>query len=355
MKAILSGGGTGGHIRPAIAIAAELESRGIETTIVATDRDTGFGPLADWNAVYLDAPRLERTPWGIVRFLLKRSQARAEIEGLVAEADFVVGTGGYGSYPAISVALSYGKPLYLQEQNVLPGRVTRRYARKARAVFVQWEETRALLTGKVIACGAPVDSSIIGPTRQQALTALGLAEKPTLLVMGGSQGARPINYAIIGALDVLEELAGECQVIHLTGRLDYAAVSEAYSTRKLMGIVKEFESDMAKLYAASSFAIARAGATSIAELAATGLPALLVPYPHAADRHQHMNAEAAAKSGGFIPVEETDLAPARIREVCKECLLNPPRLEAMREGCRRLHRSDAARVIVDTILDDLKS
>lgn len=353
MKAVLAGGGTGGHIRPALAIAEELERRSVETTLVVTERDRSFAPLGDFNAVYIDAPRLERTPVGLLRFWVKGRRAMACLRACIEEADFVVGTGGYGSYPALRVACSLRKSLFLQEQNVLPGRVTRLFSRKARAIFSQWEVAESYLDGCVVSCGAPVHRRVLGAEREEGLRRFGLEDKRTLLVMGGSQGARAINYALLSALDGLGSLTERLQVLHLTGRLDFGAVSEATRDSKVRVVAREFEKDMALVYAVSDFAIARAGATTIAEFSATATPALLVPYPYAADRHQHLNAQWAEKSGGFLWLDQRDFGAEVVVRVCTEVLLNPERLRAMKKATGNLYNPEADKEIVERIFESL--
>jgi UDP-N-acetylglucosamine--N-acetylmuramyl-(pentapeptide) pyrophosphoryl-undecaprenol N-acetylglucosamine transferase len=325
-RVALAGGGTAGHLFPGLAIARALEVHaGRSTTwLFGTGRVAEARGLAGSGVrlELLPAPRPPRRRAALAAFALRLGRAwfaaRRRLRALAP--DVLIGLGGYASVAPGLAAHSLGIPLFLLEQNALPGKAVRLLAPRARRTFVPWEETATSL-GERAACdvlGNPVRAEL-WRARPEARYMLGLRpEAPTLLVMGGSQGAQAINRAVRRALPQLASAggrSGRAQVIHLAGDDDVARLAAAYRAAGIRAHVTPFLADMGAAYAAADLALCRAGGTTIAELAACGLPAVLVPYPHAADDHQRANARAAARQGGALVMEEAALVEGGLHGV----------------------------------------
>jgi UDP-N-acetylglucosamine--N-acetylmuramyl-(pentapeptide) pyrophosphoryl-undecaprenol N-acetylglucosamine transferase len=265
--------------------------------------------------------------------------------------DVVVGLGGGASLGAALAAITMRRPLVLLEQNAIAGRANRRLARWAAQVCCQWNCAVQAFNGRGAFTGSPVRTEIARARaldKGQARAVFGLSpDLPTLLVMGGSQGARSINRAMVAAAP---RLAGRVQVIHLAGEQDKPALSGAYKAVGLAAHVTSFLEAMQVAYAAADLALSRAGATSIAELAAVGLPAILVPYPYAKDDHQRANAREAIKQGWAVRLEQGEMDPERTAELITTTLAYGARLEAMRRKALASARDDAADRIFETLV-----
>jgi UDP-N-acetylglucosamine--N-acetylmuramyl-(pentapeptide) pyrophosphoryl-undecaprenol N-acetylglucosamine transferase len=223
--------------------------------------------------------------------------------------DVVVGTGGYVSWPVLKVAALKKIVTVLQEQNSFPGVTTRRLAQRAERIYLGFERAREHLRtkGKIIVTGNPVRASVMNGSRSEAIKAFGLdPEKKTILVLGGSQGARTVNNAVLASLEKTQ-LPAEYQLLWQTGKRDYKEVT-ARSGRKVTGCALfPFADRMDLVYAAADLAIARAGALTLAELAACGLPSILIPYPFAAGDHQRKNAADLVDRKMAVVIDEKDL------------------------------------------------
>jgi UDP-N-acetylglucosamine--N-acetylmuramyl-(pentapeptide) pyrophosphoryl-undecaprenol N-acetylglucosamine transferase len=250
-------------------------------------------------------------------------------------------TGGRTSVPIFLAARLLGIPLCIQEQNVLPGAANRLGAKLAREVFLSFPESLQYLRGTVV--GNPVRREILRAEREPARKALRLTgRKKILLVMGGSQGARSINQAIIDSLSALD---GErWEVIHLVGQRDYS--STALPERPFYH-PQAYLYNVGEVLAAADLVVSRAGASAIAEFTARGLPMILVPYPFAAERHQELNAAAAETAGAAIVIKDEKLNPASFISALTDA---ESELPAMGAAARRLGRPEAAQLIAERIL-----
>jgi UDP-N-acetylglucosamine--N-acetylmuramyl-(pentapeptide) pyrophosphoryl-undecaprenol N-acetylglucosamine transferase len=258
--------------------------------------------------------------------------------------------GGYVSLPVCIAAWSLGIPLVLHEQNVVLGLANRVCKRFARRVAVSFEESLPHAGRKGVFVGNPVLPQMADcdrdAERKRGLERFDIAAgRPTLLVFGGSQGARSINQAIISAHQLWGET--EVQILHATGRATYEVTATGWAkVRDTAGgsrvRVLDFIESMADAYAAADLVVCRSGATSIAELTALGIPAVLVPYPHATADHQTENALALARAGGAFVIEDGDLDGATLVEVCRPLLSDPDRLAEVADASRAFGRPDAA-------------
>jgi UDP-N-acetylglucosamine--N-acetylmuramyl-(pentapeptide) pyrophosphoryl-undecaprenol N-acetylglucosamine transferase len=353
VRVVIAGGGTGGHLMPALALARELVSRPrpARVTLIGGDRGPDREVYAASGLPYriLSAPRVERARWWRNAVLPGRlASAVLAARRLVVELDphVVVGTGGYASAPPVLAAALAGRRVVLQEQNSRPGLATRFLARWADLACVQFEsaarelgtKTEVELTGSPIAPQIPAEAPFAG----RLDPALG-----TVGVFGGSQGARAIN-------DTLLQLTAEPDVprfnlIWQTGASDHARVVAARSWPPT-AVIEPFFSPMTAVYPLLDLIVCRAGAMTLAEVAAWGIPSILVPYPHATDDHQTKNARELEERGAAIVLPESELSARRLSNLIAGLLSDPERRARMAQAARAAARPDAARVIADRVL-----
>ena len=344
MKLLLAGGGTGGHLFPAIALAEQFKSEEPqgEVLFVGTERglEARMLPELGWAL-----ETIEMSGWAgrgfIGRFrvlgqLLKSlGQSRKILRNF--DPDVVVGVGGYASVPVLLAAKTQGIPFVVHEQNAWPGLANRLLGRWAKRVCLSFDEAdRAFHCSATVLTGNPVRSAMeTCPVIDD--------EKTCLLVFGGSQGARAINRAIVAALPMLEEWRGKLQVIHQSGEQDYEETVQGYRDNNWQDVeVTPFIKDMVGAYAKSTLIVCRAGATTLAELTACGRPAILVPYPHAAAGHQSTNAMAMAARGAAMTMEEAGLTPERLATLISGLLHDRTSIKTMASAARGLARRGAA-------------
>ena len=364
-RLLLAGGGTGGHLMPALALAQALldAGRGIEPVLVGAERgiEAQVLPRYPFRFHLLPIePIYRRTWWKNVRWALIAGRVWRAV-GRVLDAEqpaIVIGTGGYAAGPVVWRAQRAGIPTALVEENAFPGVTTRWLARRARQVHLGFPEARARLVAgpetEVFVLGNPVRSPAPAPAlapgegdRFAVLADLGLGpERPTLLVFGGSQGARAINYAVAGALE--RRLLDGMNVLWGTGEAQAAAFA-GYAVPGRV-VVRGFFDPMTTVYRAADLIVARAGAMTLAELCAWGKPSILVPLPTAAADHQTQNALALAAAGAAIHLAEAELTPHTLAERVRSLLGDEERLAALGTSARARGHPDAARNVVSKIL-----
>jgi UDP-N-acetylglucosamine--N-acetylmuramyl-(pentapeptide) pyrophosphoryl-undecaprenol N-acetylglucosamine transferase len=343
---IIAGGGTGGHIYPGIAIAQEVRRRDREAEVVfvgtARGLETRIVPQEGFRLELIDVAALKRVGWlGRIRSLLLLPRSFLAVGSLIRRVrpEVVIGVGGYASGPVVLVAALMGVPTMVAEQNALPGFTNRVLARFVRAAAVTFAETQRYFGGRAEVTGNPVRAEFFDlPARPAAPAA-------HLLITGGSQGARAINEALIGAIPLLAAARDRLTLTHQTGEADHARVERAYAGSGLRAEVVPFIARMVDQIAGADLVICRAGATTVAELAAAGKPAIMIPFPFAADDHQRRNAEAIERAGAGRLIPQSELTPERLAAEVLALLDDPARRERMAEASRRLaHRDAAARV-----------
>ena len=347
---MIAGGGTGGHLFPALAVADELKRRrpGIRIGFVGGTRglETRLVPQAGY-------------PLRTVRMSgLKGAGSLAKVGGIAAAAlavarcatwmvkdrpKLVIGVGGYASGPAVLAARLVGARTMVMEQNHYPGATNRWLAPRVDAVCVPSEAARARLGNRGVVTGNPVREAFARIGAPPAGPSL------ALLVFGGSRGARSINRAMVEALPSLAEMTPLPTIVHQTGQDEYDTVLAAYARQpRLTGaVISPFLDDMAERLAAADLVICRAGATTLAELAAAGRPAILVPYPFAADDHQRLNAEAVQGVGAAEVLLDREVDGARLAAAIRALASDPERRQRMGSAARSLARPDAAARIAD--------
>ncbi|MBX9791343.1 MAG: UDP-N-acetylglucosamine--N-acetylmuramyl-(pentapeptide) pyrophosphoryl-undecaprenol N-acetylglucosamine transferase [Pirellulales bacterium] len=311
-----SGGVTGGHLFPGLAVAELLRRTRRDTLIsfvgTGSDLDRRHVDAAGFHYFAVGAEPAPRALWRALGFVRRQLAARRDAEQLIVEhgIDLVVGLGGYASVPLAAAAVRSGIPLILLEQNAVPGRATRWLARSATAVCVAFPPTRDAVRplAEVRLTGNPLRAGFVPVNRLvQRLGAARLGHQaPQLTVLGGSRGARTINEQVPLALYRLRDHMQNWQIVHVAGQRDLETTRSLYTKLGLEADVLPFVDAMPEMLARTSIAVSRSGGTTLAELAATGVPSVLVPFPQAKDEHQRHNAEFFARAGAARIVEQLD-------------------------------------------------
>jgi UDP-N-acetylglucosamine--N-acetylmuramyl-(pentapeptide) pyrophosphoryl-undecaprenol N-acetylglucosamine transferase len=357
MRAILAGGGTGGHVIPALAIANELKiSYGAEVLFMGTARgiENRLVPAAGYPLQLVRVGALKNVN------LVTRLKTAFDLPRAVWDAgrmlnqfapDVVIGVGGYASGPAMLAALVKHIPTLAFEPNVVPGFANRMVARFVSAAAVHFAETAKYFRHAEVT-GVPVRQAFFEIAVLAANKKRGAV--PTLLVFGGSQGAHAINEAMIRCLPVLQQEAPGIHIIHQTGERDYNDALAAYrglqdtacaSAASFTFEVFKFIEDMPAAFARADLVVCRSGASTVAEIAAAGKPAVFVPFPRAADDHQRVNAETLERAGAAVVVEESKLEGVWLAETVAALLQDSSRLQKMSVAARSLAHPNAARDI----------
>jgi UDP-N-acetylglucosamine--N-acetylmuramyl-(pentapeptide) pyrophosphoryl-undecaprenol N-acetylglucosamine transferase len=358
---MFTGGGTGGHLFPGLAVAKELARRLPESrfTFCGTGKDWECKQVADAGFAYrmLPAAPLVASPMGLIRALYSNGIGYRAARRLIADGQptVVVGLGGYSSVPLAVAAARQGVPLVLLEQNVVPGRANRWLARWAQTVCVSFADAAEHFSvrPRIVETGNPVRADIIESAAARADQAIQFRDTdPLLVVLGGSQGAHTINGFVTESLPKIATSLKDWQVIHQTGAKDAEWVRAAYESHQLRAEVLPFIGDMADVYRRATLAVARAGATTLAELAVAGVPAVLLPYPFAASNHQWHNAQAFGRSGAAIVVydrPEPGRTTAALVSAVAPLLRLPELRREMRLAMLTLARPDAASTVIAEI------
>jgi len=352
MRVIIAGGGTGGHVIPALAIAQQLKkqfaaevlfigtARGIETRLVP---QSGF-PLQLIKVGALNNVSLmtrAKTMFDLPRALWTSGRMVSDFR-----PDVVIGVGGYASGPAILAAIRRRIPTLAFEPNVVPGFANRLVAHFVSAAAVHFEETCEYFPNCKVT-GVPVREAFFNIPAKAAGGESGSV--PTLLVFGGSQGAHAINQAMIESLPGLRAKVPAIHIIHQTGQRDYDNVFAAYQQSGVSSEVHKFIDDMPATFARADLLVCRSGASTVGEITAAGKPAIFVPFPRAADDHQNLNARALERAGAAIVVEESNLGAAYLVETIAALFFDAHRLQSMSEAARSLAHPKAVEEIAEMV------
>ncbi len=341
MKVAVACGGTGGHVFPGLATARELLSRGHEVTLWLTGRDTEQPALKDWDGPVVKVPA-RGMPAGFSLESVRRAGilVRAVWRSMIClradRPEVLLAMGSYASVGPCGAARLLGIPVVLHEANVIPGRAVRLFARGAAAVAAAFEETRCHLPrARLVVAGMPLRDELTEAARGLPPRTAPVQVPFRLLVAGGSMGAHRLNEVVPAALLRLKQQGMAFAVAHLTGADDEAPVRAAYQAAGIEAEVIAFTKYMAPLYHVADLAICRAGASTCAELAFFGVPALFVPYPLAAMDHQAANARALEKRGTADVVDESALTPEWLEAYLAQTMRHPERLARLREAARQ--------------------
>ncbi len=359
-KIVIVAGGTGGHLFPGIATAEAikeldphssitflitgrpfeieaLERRGLEYLIIKSKGIKGLGPISQAKAVLSGL-------WGTMRLCLFFKATKPDV---------VLGMGAYLSGPAGIAAKLTGSKLAIHEQNSYPGLTNRLLFRMADRVFISFEETKdyfkegrlAQKESQIKVTGNPIRSSLL----KKAMEPWERRDE-CILILGGSQGAKVLNEVALKSFDILKNSIPLPHIIHITGTPHFESIVDGYRRIGVKGEVYPYREDMEELYNRVTLAISRAGAGSIFELAYFGIPAILVPYPYAANRHQHLNALSFCKGGAGILLDQRELTPESLSRSLLHLLSDKKRLQHLSEAARRFARPDSASLIAMELL-----
>ncbi len=364
MKIVIAGGGTAGHVYPGISIADELSLEVPDCEIVFVGNASGIEaeliPEAGYSFHPIDVKGLRRSlSLGNAAALLKASSAVRQLRHLFNKMmpEAVVGTGGYVSAPAVFAAYTQKIPTLIHEQNAFPGMANKILSRLVDTVatsFPNGEES--FPKAKLVAfTGNPIRRKMIGAVRENAAEKFNLeTDKKTLLLFGGSQGAQKINEAFIKSYDKFKSYE-DLQVIHITGKDHFTDICKRM--RRLIDADKDklryqahpYMSNINQAYAAADLCLCRAGATSVAEITALGVPSVLVPYPHATGNHQEKNARYLEKNGATTILTDEELTGQSIFDVCSKLLYDDKALIDMKNNAQKIGKPYAANDIAKLV------
>jgi UDP-N-acetylglucosamine--N-acetylmuramyl-(pentapeptide) pyrophosphoryl-undecaprenol N-acetylglucosamine transferase len=351
MKLVIAGGGTGGHLFPGVAVAEELRAREADAaiTFVGTRRGIEARVLPDlgWPLEVIEVSGLKTVGvLGAIRgvFRLPRAmwQARRLLKRL--QPDAVIGVGGYASGPVVLAAKLRGIPTAICEQNSIPGFTNKLLGKLVRAVFLSFDESKRFFKPKkIVMSGNPVRRDLV----QKLLAGAELTRDTVhVLVVGGSQGAVAVNELASQALAALAK-DHRLAIVHQTGEKDLAATTKRYADAGVAADCRAFIKDMAAAYHDADLVIGRAGATTVAELAIAGKPAVFIPYPFAADNHQELNAREMADKGAALMFRQSELTADKLAVALRPLVDDAGKRRDMGAAMKALAKPGAAAAVID--------
>lgn len=367
MKLIIAGGGTGGHLFPGIAVAEEFLGRDPENQVLFVGSAQGIEartiPRLGYQLELISAAGIKGKGSlaklkGAAMLLYGYAQSRKILRDY--RPDLVMGVGGYASLPMVLAARGMDIPRFVHEQNALPGMSNKVLARVADRAFISLEESAKFFPpGKTVLTGNPLRRQII-----ENLVAQGVQpdressqeQEFNLFIFGGSQGAHALNVAVPRAVAQLDAAhKGRLAIVHQTGEKDCDEVRDAYGKAAIVADVRPFIDDMAAQYQRADMIICRAGATTIAEVTALGKACLFIPFPYATDDHQRKNAEALLKKGACELLLEQEMGGGGLVTVITRLMDDPRELQRIGSNAGNLARLDAAKIIVDEMLNVVRA
>ena len=353
MRVLIAGGGTGGHLFPGIALAEEVVTRHPKNDVVFVGTDRGLeARVVPQNGFVFEAIKSRGLKgMGVVKMLLGLLLLPLSFLNALSllrkyQPDVVIGVGGYSSGPVVLMAWLLRIPTGIQEQNALPGFTNKVLGKVVDAVFLSFDEARAFFPrGKAHVLGNPIRRGLL----ENFLRSKNTHEKFTLLIFGGSLGARGLNARVVDALPFLDDLKESIRVVHQTGKNDLETVKKGYADKQFPAEVKEFIDDMAGAYLGADLVVCRAGATTVAELTVCKKASVLVPFPFATDDHQAVNAKALVDAGAALMFREAELTGELLAKTIRDLKNDPARLAKMEKAAGNLGRPEAAREIADVL------
>jgi UDP-N-acetylglucosamine--N-acetylmuramyl-(pentapeptide) pyrophosphoryl-undecaprenol N-acetylglucosamine transferase len=358
-----AGGGTGGHIYPALAVAekiAELDPNAkIHFFISERDIDKRVLSKTPFQYTALPAVGLSIRPDKFIDFCQRYIVSKAIAAETLAKSEnpVVIGVGGFVAAPVCRAAYKAKISLFLLNVDIIPGKANKLIGRWAGRIFTQFDETAEYFgkhKSKVTVTGCPLRSSFDKPNPQNAKEALGLDyTKKILLITGASSGSQNINRTICSLLGKLSNFANDWQIVHLTGRANFDNVKAGYENARITNKVVDYYDDMADLLACAEIVIGRSGAVSVAEYAAAGTPSICMPYPYHNDLHQYLNAGKLVEAGAAVIVDDVGDDKERqewLWEELEPLLKNDKKRREMKDACKLVARKDAAKTIAEAVL-----
>lgn len=364
----MSGGGTAGHIYPAIALAHDLLDRNVEVIFAGTPQglEATLVPQAGLEFVPFRAHGFVRSkPWSLVTALVTLAVSTVKAWSFLRRTrpNGVVGFGGYVSIPVGIAAWLARIPLTIHEQNSVLGMTNRFLASRAQAAAVTYPQTVAILEqltkAKVVHTGNPVRNNILMASRPAGRSSLQVADDAVvLLVFGGSRGARHLNQALLRCAPALLTNHPNLVIIHAAGQGEYDSVRARYDEgdydKRRYQLVPYLD-EIGNVLAASDVVVCRAGATTIAELTALGVASILVPYPYATEDHQTANASAMVENGAALLVADGDLESDELITKLDTLLADSSLRASMAEAAHRLGKRDASKLLADVVIDTINN
>lgn len=363
----MTGGGTGGHIYPAVAIADEIRTHDKNAEILFVGAEIGMEgelvPKCGYDIELIPADGFNRkklvSNFSVAKKLIKGTiKAKKIIKNF--KPDVVIGTGGYASVPVISVAQNMDIPTYIHEQNAFPGMSNKMQEKKAKRVFLGFGAAGQYFKypEKHVVCGNPVRESFIKADRDKARKELGIdSEEFVLLAFGGSQGAGRVNKAMIEVIEAFNGVEG-MRIYLGAGGYYYEAILKEFQEKgiKLEDNISimEYIDDMPKYLASSNLMIGRSGALSVAEVTVCGVPAVFIPSPNVTGNHQYYNAKAVADNGGAMIIEEKDLDDKTLISTINSIRNDKEKIKVMAERSRESAFPDSAKIIYETVMESYK-
>jgi UDP-N-acetylglucosamine--N-acetylmuramyl-(pentapeptide) pyrophosphoryl-undecaprenol N-acetylglucosamine transferase len=356
MRVVIAGGGTGGHLFPGIAIAEEFKLRNNSTEVVFIGTEHGIEsriiPREGYPIRFLRAeglvgvslPRKIRSLWKMFLSIIDSYRMLKKLK-----PDIVIGVGGYASVGPVFIAFILSIPTMIIEQNSVPGLANKVLGKITGAIGTTYQESIPFFPkGKTFLTGNPIRQRILKGSRDTAYNIFSLdRDKFTVFVFGGSSGAKNINIAVVNAFNHMLDLKDRLQFLHQTGDRDYEYVRDAYRKWGFRGTVVPFIFQMAEAYAVADLVISRAGATTLAELTAIGKPAMLIPYPYAAGRHQEINASKLFELKAARIILDHELSGDILASNIREMVENEALRSEMEIHSRAVGRPDASQRVVD--------
>lgn len=345
MKLLIAAGGTGGHIYPGIAVAKEIVRRNSSAQVkfVGTERglETKLVPENGFELLTIDSAGLKNVGLaGQIKGLLKLPKSFLEVRAILKsfKPDVVVGAGGYVTGPVLLMASLMRIPTLIMESNALPGFTNRQLARFVTKAALTFEESLKIFGGKGVVIGNPVRREFFEIPRKERNV-----DKFSLLIFGGSQGARAINNAMVEALSNLQSVKNKLQITHQTGEADFERIKQGYDSADWnQAKVSAYIKNMPDYFGENDLIICRAGATTCAELAAAGKASLMIPLPTAADDHQRKNAEALQSAGAAKMILQKDLTGEILAKEIIGFVENPRTITAMETAAKSMSKTNAA-------------
>ncbi len=355
MRLIVTGGGTGGHLFPGIALATGMQKRVKQCRVLfigtprQLDKDTLGGydfELDSIECMGLKGMGLRNRLKSVIQLPFAILEARKKL--IRFDPDIVFGVGGYVTGPVLLAARLAGKPVCIHEQNSVPGLANKILSKIAHRIFISIPCSYPFPKNKTVMTGNPVRSEIIEASSCETEKN---SSRMTVLVLGGSQGAHRVNELVLDAFELITERIGDrLNLIHQTGKKDLNEVKSRYRKSGISADASDFYRDMAGIYRQVDLVISRSGATTLAELSVMGLPVLLIPYPYAADNHQQTNALYYEKGGAAKMLLESELTGEKLAEEVLSLYHNPEALRSMSDNMKKMGRPDATARIIDECL-----
>jgi len=355
VKVLIAGGGTGGHLFPGIALAEEVTTRhhGNEAVFVGTERglEARVVPEAGYRLELIHVQGLKGI--GGLRFVKALFNVpRALVESLRIlgrhKPDVVVGVGGYASGPVVLAAWLLRIPTAVQEQNALPGMTNKILGHFVRKVFTAFDEAKGFFPAKKVhLIGNPIRRKLMDNYLRSHVA----HERFTILIFGGSLGAKGLNSRMLEALQSLGDLKDQLHFVHQTGKSDLAVVKEGYAALGFSAQVVEFIEDMSTAYAKAELVVCRAGATTLAELTVCKKASILVPFPYATDNHQEINALSLTRTGAALMFRESELTGEKLASAIRGLKDDPGQLRRMEKQAALLGRPEASKELADILVD----